>query len=115
MLRGVLGLLLLVVLGVIGVLVYVQTPGGSARVLALGLRAASEAIAGKLTAGQLEIHGGHIVLHDVTLETPEGERVAHVDLFEIRAALLPLVRKTVHLSVVRIEHPELWLTADDRG
>ena len=79
MLRGVLGLLLLVVLVVIGVLAYVQTPGGSARVLALGLRAANEAMAGKLTAGQL-IHGGHIILHDVTLETPEGERVAHVDL-----------------------------------
>ena len=115
MLRGVLGLLLLVVLVVIGVLVYVQTPGGSARVLALGLRAANEAIAGKLTAGQLEIHGGHIVLHDVTLETPEGERVAHVDLLEIRAGLLPLIRKTVHLSVARIEHPELWLTADQEG
>ena len=114
-LRGVLGLLLLVVLAVVGVLIYVQTPGGSARVLAFGLRAANEALAGKLTAGQLEIRGGHIVLRDVTLETPEGERVAHVDLLEIRAALLPLIRKTVHLSVVRIEHPELWLTADDEG
>ncbi|HZW89412.1 MAG TPA: hypothetical protein VFF12_10065, partial [Myxococcaceae bacterium] len=110
-----LGLLLLVVLAVVGVLVYVQTPGGSARVLALGLRAANEALAGKLSAGQLEIHGGHIVLRDVTLESPEGERVAHVDLLEVRAALLPLIHKTVHLSVVRIEHPELWLTVDDEG
>jgi len=114
-LRGVLGLLLLVVLAVVGVLIYVQTPGGSARVLAFGLRAANEALAGKLTAGQLEIHGGHIVLRDVTLQTPEGERVAHVDLLEIRAALLPLIGKTVHLSVVRIEHPEVWLTVDDEG
>jgi len=111
----VLGLLLLVVLLVVGVLVYVQTAGGSARVLAFGLRAANEALAGKLTAGKLEIHGGHIVLRDVTLETPEGERVAHVDLLEIRVGFLPLIRKTVHLSVVRIEHPELWLTADDEG
>lgn len=114
-LRALLGLLLLVVLLVIGVLVYVQTPGGSARALAFGLRAANEALAGKLMAGRLEIRGGHVVLRDVTLETPEGERVAHVDLLEIRARLLPLIHKTVHLSVVRIEHPELWLTADDEG
>ncbi|HZJ56201.1 MAG TPA: translocation/assembly module TamB domain-containing protein, partial [Myxococcaceae bacterium] len=113
--RGVLGLLLLVVLVVVGVLVYVQTPGGSDRVLAFGLRAANEALAGKLRAGSLEVHGGHIVLRDVTLETPEGERVAHVDLLEVRARLLPLIRKTVQLSVVRIEHPELWLTVDEDG
>ena len=113
--RGVLGLLLLVVLLVLGVLAYVQTPSGGARVLAFGVRAANEALAGKLTAGQLEIHGGQIVLRDVTLRDPEGERVAHVDLLEVRAALLPLIGKTVHLSVVRIEHPEVWLTADDGG
>ncbi len=29
--------------------------------------------------------------------------------------LFPLVRKTVRLDVVRIEHPELWLTIDDEG
>ena len=113
--RGVLGLLALVVLVLAGVLIYVQTPGGSARVLTFGLRAANEAIAGKLSAGSLELHGGHVVLRDVTLETPEGERVAHVGLLEVRAALLPLIGKTVHLRVVRIERPELWLTADDEG
>ena len=113
--RGVLGILLLVVLVGVGVVIYVQTPGGSARVLAFGLRAANEALAGKLSAGSLEIQGGHIVLRDLTLETPEGEKVAHVDLLEVRASLLPLIRKSVHLSVIRIEHPELWLTADDEG
>jgi len=113
--RGLLGLLALVVVVVAGVLIYVQTPAGSARVLAIGVRAANEAIAGKLTAGSLELHGGHIVLRDVTLETPDGERVAHVDLLEVRAALLALVSKTVHLRLVRIEHPELWLTVDDEG
>ncbi len=112
---GVLGLFALGVLVLAGVLVYVHTEAGSARVLAFGLRAANEAIAGKLTAGSLEIHGGHIVLRDVTLETPEGERVAHVDLLEVRAALLALFGRTVHLGLVRIEHPELWLTLDDEG
>ena len=73
----------------VGVLIYVQTPGGSARVLAFGLRAANEALAGKLTAGSLEIQGGHIVLRDVTLETPEGEKVAHVDLLEVRVGAAP--------------------------
>ncbi len=113
--RGVLGILLLVVLVVVGAVIYVQTPGGSARVLRFGLQAANEALAGKLNAGSLSIQGGHIVLRDVTLETPEGEKVAHVDLLEVRAALLPLIRKTVHLSVVRIEHPELWLILDEEG
>jgi translocation and assembly module TamB len=111
----VLGILLLVVLVVLGAVIYVQTPPGNARVLRFGLQAANEALAGKLSAGSLSIQGGHIVLRDVTLETPEGEKVAHVDLLEVRAALLPLIRKTVHLSVVRIEHPELWLTIDDEG
>jgi translocation and assembly module TamB len=114
-LRGLLGLVLLIVLLVAGALIYVQTAPGSARVLALALRAANESLAGKLTVGGLELHGGHIVLRDVTLLDPEGERVAHVDLLEVRAALLPLIGKTVHLQVVRIEHPEVWLEIDDRG
>ena len=113
--RGVLGVVALVVLALTGVLVYVQTDPGSARVLAFGLQAANEAIAGKLSAGSLQIHGGHITLRDVTLETPEGERVAHVDLLEVRAALLAVLGKRVHLSLVRIEHPELSLTVDDEG
>jgi len=114
-LRGVMGLLVLVVLAVAGALVYVQTESGSARVLALGLEAANEAIAGKLGAGSVEIHGWHIVLRDVTLETPEGERVAHLDLVEVRAAPLALLGRMVHLTSVRIEHPEVWLVIDDDG
>ncbi|MGZ3446353.1 MAG: translocation/assembly module TamB, partial [Myxococcaceae bacterium] len=115
LLWGVLGLLLLVLLLVGGGLVYVQTGAGSARVLALGLRAANEAVAGKLAAGSLQIQGGHIVLRDVTLETPEGERVAHVDLLEVRVGLFALVGKRVHLQLVRIDHPEVWLVLDDEG
>ncbi|MGZ6133216.1 MAG: hypothetical protein ACXWK9_02100, partial [Myxococcaceae bacterium] len=115
LLWGVLGLLLLVLLPVGGGLVYVQTGAGSARVLALGLRAANEAVAGKLAAGSLQIQGGHIVLRDVTLETPEGERVAHVDLLEVRVGLFALVGKRVHLQLVRIDHPEVWLVLDDEG
>ena len=113
--RGVLGLILLVVLLVLGVLAYVQTPGGGARILAIGVQAANEALAGKLSAGSLLIQGGHIVLRDVTLETPEGERVAHVDVVEIRASLFALIGKRVHLSLVRLEHPEVWLTLDEEG
>jgi translocation and assembly module TamB len=114
-LRGLLGLLVLLLLVVGGALIYVQTDAGGARVLALGLRAANEALAGKLSAEGLKLRGGHIVLRDVTLEGPDGERVAHVDLLEVRVRLLPLVGKTVHLDVVRIERPELWLTIDDEG
>ena len=114
-LLSLLGLLGLVVVLVGGALIYVQTAPGSAKVLALGLRAANEALAGKLTVGALELHGGHIVLRDVTLRTPEGERVAHVDLLEVRVRILPLIGKTVYLEVVRIERPELWLEIDDRG
>ena len=113
--RGLLGLILLVVLVVLGVVAYVQTPGGGARVLAFGVRAANEALAGKLSAGSLLIQGGHIVLRDVTLETPEGERVAHVDEVEVRVSLFPLIGKRVHLSLVRLQHPEVWLTFDEEG
>jgi len=112
---GVLGLLLLVVLLVLGVVAYVQTPDGGARVLAFGVRATNEAIAGKLSAGSLLIQGGHIVLRDVTLESPEGERVAHVDVVEVRVSLLGLFGKRVHLSLVRLEHPEVSLTLDEEG
>ncbi|HSP19854.1 MAG TPA: translocation/assembly module TamB, partial [Myxococcaceae bacterium] len=112
---GVLGLVGLIVLLVGGALLYVQTAAGSARVLALGVRAANDALAGKLAARSVEIHGGHIVLRDVSLETPEGERVAHVDTLELRVGLFALVRKTVHLRLVRIDHPEVWLTFDEEG
>ncbi|HEY1907850.1 MAG TPA: hypothetical protein VGG91_17510, partial [Myxococcaceae bacterium] len=110
-----LGLILLVVLVVLGLVAYVQTPSGGARVLAFGVQAANEALAGKLSAGSLLIQGGHIVLRDVTLESPEGERVAHVDVVEVRVSLLGLIGKRVHLSLVRLEHPEVWLTLDEEG
>jgi len=115
LLRSVLALAALVVLGVAGALVYVQTPAGSARILALGLRAANEAIAGRLSAGSLTLRGGHLVLRDVTLATPDGEKVAHVETLELRISLLRLLGKTVHLSLVRIDRPDLWLAADDAG
>ena len=115
LLRGVVGLLALLVLLVAGVLVYLQTSAGSARVLALGLQAANGAIAGRLSAGSLTLRGGHLVFRDVRLATPEGETVAHVDLLEVRVALLPLLGKTVHLPLVRIDHPELWLAVDGEG
>ena len=109
------GLVTLVALLVCGALVYVQTGAGSAKVLAIGLRAANEAIAGKLAAASLHVHGGDIVLRDVSLDTPDGERVAHVELLEVRVGVLALVRKTVHLKLVRIEHPEVWLVFDADG
>ena len=114
-LRVLLGLVLLLVVAVLGLLAWVQTPSGSRGLLALGLQAANEAIAGRLTVRSAEISGGTIVLRDVTLEDPDGERVAHLDLLEARLALLPLIGNTVHLKAVRVEHPELWLTLDESG
>jgi translocation and assembly module TamB len=112
-LLGSVGLLLTVLVLVVGAVVYFQTAAGNARLLHLALGAASQALAGHLEARSLVFRGGHLILRDVTLETDDGERVAHLDEVEVQLALSALLRKTVRLERVRIVHPELWLVQDE--
>jgi translocation and assembly module TamB len=112
-LLGSLGILLTVLVLLVGAIVYFQTSAGNARLLHLALGAASQALAGHLEARSLVLRGGHLILRDVTLETDEGERVAHVDEIELQLALSSLLHKTLRLERVRILHPQLWLVQDD--
>ena len=113
--RVLLGLLALVLVVVIATVAYVQTPSGNARILRLALELAKEALAGGLEAGSLQLQGGHLILRDVTLRTPEGERVAHIDEVEAQVSLVGLLRNTVRVELLRLEHPQVWLAVDERG
>jgi len=113
--RVLLGLLALVLLVVLATVAYVQTPSGNARVLRFTLKLAHDALAGGLEAGSLQLQGGHLILTDVTVRTPEGERVAHIDQVEAQVSLSGLLRKTVRVELLRLEHPEVWLVQDERG
>ena len=113
--RLLLGLLALVVVLVLATVAYVQTPSGNARVLRFALKLAHDALAGGLEARSLQLQGGHLILRDVTLRTPDGERVAHIDEVEAQVALSGLLRRRVQVELLRLEHPEVWLVQDDHG
>lgn len=115
-----LGRVLLVLVGVLllGVLaawLYLTSEPGAARVRALALDAAAEALAGKLEAGSLSLSGGVIVLEDVKLYTPEGQLVAELKRAELEAALLPLLAKDVVVKRASIDGLRLYLESDERG
>src|SRR5262249_57084009 len=92
-----------------------QTAPGNARILRLAEKLAREALAGGLEARSLQLRGGHLILRDVTLRTPEGEKVAHIDEVEAQVSLLALLRQTVHLELLRLGHAEVWLVPGDPG
>ena len=76
----------LILLASLGVLTYLRTPAGTARLLRFGAEAANGAIAGRVDAESATLQGSHLVLHRVTLTDPEGERVAFVE--EVQAELV---------------------------
>src|SRR4051812_5557953 len=89
---------LLVLLGLLavsglGLWLYLTSDVGAERVRAAALDAASKALAGRLEAQTLHLHGGVVVLEHVKLYTPEGELVAELDRAELDVALLALARR----------------------
>ncbi|HET7826067.1 MAG TPA: AsmA family protein, partial [Anaeromyxobacter sp.] len=105
----------LAVLLVVAALAIVATPPGAERLRAFVVARANAAIEGKIAAGRLSLRGGHLLLEDVELRDPGGERVASAAVVEVRLRLLPLVRKRLDIALVRVDRPELRLRQDERG
>ena len=112
---GLLGLVGLAVLAVAGALVFVTTPPGEAWLVEKGLGLANAQLSGRLELGRLDLSLGGVVLQDVKLYDPEGERVAEIARVDVRARLLALVRQHVDLTSARVEQPRLYLAQDERG
>lgn len=111
----VLGLVGVPVLLVAGVLLFLQTEAGSAFLKKQALSILGNTLAGKLDFDEVELHGGHVVLKNAKLFTPEGELVARVGLLDAWVDLGALTRKTVKVTRVTLDEPELHLVSDDQG
>ena len=114
-LRGVLGLLALVLVLVVGALVYVTSPAGESLLREKALAAANEQFSGRLEAGDVNLGPRSLVLTDVKLYDPEGELVAEVERLEAHLSLTPLTKKQVEVRSVVVERPHLYLVQDERG
>jgi translocation and assembly module TamB len=114
-LRGVLGLLALVLVLVVGALVFLTSPAGESLVRNKALGVANEQLAGKLEAGGVNLGPRSLVLTDVKLYDPEGELVAEVERLEAHLALSPLAKQQVEVRSVSVERPHLYLVQDERG
>jgi translocation and assembly module TamB len=114
-LRGVLGLLALVLVLVVGALVFLTSPAGESLVRNKALGVANAQLAGKLEAGGVNLGPRSLVLTDVKLYDPEGELVAEVERLEAHLALSPLAKQQVDVRSVSVERPRLYLVQDERG
>lgn len=73
-------------------------------------------IAGGVEVGRIAVTlPGTVELFDVTLTTPEGERVLHVARARATLSLGALLGKSITLSGVEFEDPSLELVRDARG
>lgn len=109
------GLALLLLLLVNGVLVYVRTPAGTARLLRLGLEAANDAIAGRVEAEGATIQGSHVVVRRATLLDSEGVQVAFVERVEADVVWTSLLRGHIEARNLRLVRPSLSVVVDEDG
>lgn len=109
----VLGLLLgfVVVLGV----AWLRSQGGQTFVRGQVVEATADAIAGRLDFGRVDLVGGHLVLTDVKLFTPEGELVAELARVELDVDLAAAARRNFLVSKLRLTRPRVSLVRDARG
>lgn len=106
-LKGVGGLVGLVVVLVLALLLILQTEWGAERT--------KNILLGRLNAlfdgAELQVNRlggnfvGHIALYDVNLVKADGERMAHVDTLTARYHLLPLLRNRLHLTDIYLASP----------
>ncbi len=109
------GLALLVLLTLLGVRAYLQTPSGTAWLLRVGLAAANDAIAGRVEAEGATIHGNHILVRRATLLDPDGTRVAFVERVEVELQWAALLQGHVEARTLLLVRPELSVALDDQG
>jgi len=115
LLWGLAGLVGLVLLLVVGALVYLMSPPGEARLRDFAVAQANQQLAGHVEIAGLSLSPRSLVLTGVTLDDPEGERVAELARVEVNLSLLPLLGQHVVLRSVILEQPLLTLRQDARG
>ncbi len=113
--RGALVLLALVVLALGAGYAWLNSAAGGRVIRERALASVNGAIAGRVEAEGVELHGARVVLRNVTLYTPEGTLVARVARLEASVSLAALGRGEVDVSTLVIEKPELRLVQDERG
>ncbi|MFZ5471560.1 MAG: translocation/assembly module TamB domain-containing protein [Myxococcota bacterium] len=111
----VLAVLGLVALLVAGALAYLSSDAGSERVRMELLTRANRALSGTLEVEKLDLSLGRVVVHGVALRTSEGERVAEIERVFTRVALLPLFRRRIELTEVKVFRPRFHLHPAERG
>jgi translocation and assembly module TamB len=109
------GVALLLFLAFQGALLYVRTPGGTARLLSLGLHAANEAIAGHLEAEGATIHGSHVVVRRAILKDPGGREVASVEEVDADIVWGALLLGHIEARTLHLTRPSFALVFDGEG
>ncbi len=109
------GLALFLLLAFNGVLFYVRTPAGTARLLRLGLGAANEAIVGRVQAEHVTIHGSHVVVLGASLTDAEGLPVAYVEKVDAEIVFGALLRGHIEARTVQLTRPWFQVVLDEDG
>ncbi len=113
LLLGALGLSVVVLF--LAALLYVQTPAGTRRLLDLGLGAANNAIAGRVEARSVTIHGTQILIRGASLLDPEGARVAFIEEAEVQIEWAALLQGHIEARTLLLRQPELSVVVDAEG
>ncbi len=98
-----------------GAFVFLGTDAGERMVRAQVLAIANDTLAGKIDASEVRLEGGHLVLRDVKLYTPEGELAATIALVDAWVDLPSLAGQVVKITSITVDAPELFLKQDERG
>lgn len=115
-----LGLVLAVTLALLlllaaGAVAFLKSSRGQALIRDEVAAAAQAAIEGKLEFGGVGFEGGHLVLTDLRLLTPEGELVVAIARVELDVDVVAALRGRYRVDHVRVETPVVRLVHDERG
>jgi translocation and assembly module TamB len=98
-----------------GLLAYVRTPSGTARLLRLGLGAANEAIRGHVQAEAVTIHGTHVLIRGASLLDSEGRQVAFIERVDAEIVFSALLRGHIEARTLTLIRPSLSVVLDEEG
>jgi translocation and assembly module TamB len=111
----VVGLALLLVLLFNAALIYLRTPAGTARLLAIGLGAANEAITGHIDAQNVTIRGSHVLIQGAHLVDSEGTLVASIEKADVDIVFPALLLGHIEARNVQLSGPVFSVVLDEDG
>ncbi|MGO8970972.1 MAG: translocation/assembly module TamB domain-containing protein [Myxococcaceae bacterium] len=109
------GLALFLLLAFNGVLAYLQTPSGTARLLRIGLDAANNAITGRVEAVGATLQGDHVVVRGASLLDSEGTPVAFIEKVDVELVWSALLRGHIEARAVSLTQPSFTIILDEDG